>query len=38
MTLIVLDMELTEKNINKKQGPFIDGFLQGVSFCPPKIL
>ena len=29
-------MELTEKNINKELGLFIDGSLQGFSFCPPK--
>ena len=36
MSLIVLDIELTEKNIIKKLGHFIDGSLQGLSFCPPK--
>ena len=36
MSLIVLDIELTEKNIFKKQGLYIDGSLQGFSFCPPK--
>ena len=36
MSLIVLDIELTEKNIIKELGLFIDGSLQGVSFCPPK--
>ena len=36
MPLIVLDKELTEKNINKELGLFIDGSLQGFSFCPPK--
>ena len=34
--MIVLDIELTEKNINKELGVFIDGSLQGFSFCPPK--
>ena len=29
-------MELTEKSIIKELGPFIDGFLQGFSICPPK--
>ena len=29
-------MELTEKNITKKLGLFIDGCLQGFSFCQPK--
>ena len=36
MSLIVLDIELIEKNIIKELGLFIDGFLQGFSFCPPK--
>ena len=36
MSLIVLDKELTEKNINKELGLFIDGSLRGFSFCPPK--
>ena len=36
MSLIVLDIELTEKNIIKEMGLFIDGSLQGLSFCPPK--
>ena len=36
MFLIVLDIELTERNIIKKLGLFIDGSLQGFSFCPPK--
>ena len=36
MSLIVLDIELTEKIINKKLGLFIDASLQGFSFCPPK--
>ena len=36
MSLIVLDLKLTEKNINKEMGIFIDGFLQGFSFCPPR--
>ena len=36
MSLIVLDIELTEKNIIKELGIFIDGSLQGFSFCPPK--
>ena len=38
MSLIVLGMELTEKNIVKKLGFFVDGSAQGVSFCPPKTL
>ena len=36
MFCIVLDIELTEKNIIKEMGLFIGGSLQGVSFCPPK--
>ena len=36
MSLIVPDIELTEKNIFKKLGLFTDGSLQGFSFCPPR--
>ena len=36
MSLIVLDIELTEKNVIKEVGHFIDGSVQGFSFCPPK--
>ena len=36
MSLIVKDIELTEKNIIKELGRFIDGSVQGFSFCPPK--
>ena len=36
MSCIVLDKELTEKNIFKELGLFIDSSLQGFSFCPPK--
>ena len=36
MSCIVLDIELTEKNIIKEVGLLIDGSLQGFSFCPPK--
>ena len=36
MSSIVLDIELTEKNIIKELGLFIEGSLQGFSFCPPK--
>ena len=32
----MLDTELTEKNIIKELGLFIDGSLQGFSICPPK--
>ena len=36
MSLIVLDIELTDKNINQELGLCIDGSLQGFSFCQPK--
>ena len=36
MSLIVLDIELTDKNIFKELGLYIDGSLQGFPFCPPK--
>ena len=36
MSLIVLDQELTEKNIIKELGHSIDVYLHGFSFCPPK--
>ena len=36
MSLIVLDIELTEKNVIKELGPFIDGSVQVFSFCPPN--
>ena len=36
VSLIVLDIKLTEKNVNKELGLFIDGSVQGFSFCPPK--
>ena len=36
MSLIVPDIELTEKNIFKELGPFFHISLQGFSFCPPK--
>ena len=36
MSLIVLDIELTEKITIQKLGLFIDGSIQGFSFCPPK--
>ena len=38
MSLIVLDRELTEKNVIKELGLFIDGCVEGFSFCPPKTL
>ena len=37
ISLIVLDIELTEKNKTKELGLFIDGSLRGFSFCPLKI-
>ena len=36
MSLIVLEIELTEKYLFKELGLYIDGSLQGFSFCPPK--
>ena len=36
MSCIVLDIELTEKNKIKELGLFIDGSVQGFSFCSPK--
>ena len=36
MSFIVLDIELTERNKIKELGLFIDGSVQGFSFCPPK--
>ena len=36
VSCIVLDIEITEKNIIKELGFYIDGALQGFSFCPPK--
>ena len=36
MSCIVLDIELTEKNIIEELGLYIDGSVQGFSFCPPK--
>ena len=36
LSLIVLDIELTEKNKIKELGLFIEGSLQGFSFGPPK--
>ena len=38
MSCIVLDIELTQKNIIKDLGLYFDGSLQGFSFCPPKSL
>ena len=37
MSLIVLDIKLSEKNIFRELELFIAGSLQGFSFCPPKI-
>ena len=36
MSLILLDTEITEKNIFEELELYIDGSLQGFSFCPPK--
>ena len=36
MSCILVDIELTDKNIIKKLGVFIEGSVQGFSFCPPK--
>ena len=36
MSLTVLDVELTEKNVIKELRLFIDGSVRGFSFCPPK--
>ena len=36
MSCIVLEKKLTEKNMIKELGLFIDGSLQGFSFCTPK--
>ena len=36
MSLIVLDKHLTEKSVIKELGHFIDGSLQGFSFCSPN--
>ena len=36
MSCIVLDIELTEKNIIKELGLYIDGSVQEFSICPPK--
>ena len=36
MSLPVLDIELTEKNVIEERGLFIHGSVQRFSFCPPK--
>ena len=36
MSRTVLDIELTDKNISKVLGLYIDGSLQGFSFRPPE--
>ena len=36
MSLIVLAIELTEKNLKKELGLYIDGSLHRFSFCPPR--
>ena len=37
MSSIVLDIKPTDKNIIKEHGLYIDGSVQGFSFCPAKI-
>ena len=37
MFCIVLDIELTDRNVNKELRVSIDGSVQGFSFCPPKV-
>ena len=36
MFLIVLVIEPTKKDVIEELGRFIDGYLQGFLFCPPK--
>ena len=36
MSFILVDDELADKNVIKELGVFIDGKVQGYSFCPPK--
>ena len=36
MSCIVRDVALSEKDIIKELGLFLDGSVQGISFCPPK--
>ena len=36
ISCIVLDLELTDKNIIEELGLFIDGSVQGFPLCPPK--
>ena len=36
MSCIVLDIELTDNNLNKELELLFDGSVQGLSFCPPK--
>ena len=38
MSLIVIDMELTEKNVIKELGLFIDGSVQGFHFVRQRLL
>ena len=33
-----MDIELTDESITKELGLYIDGSLQGFSFCPPRLL
>ena len=36
MSCIVLEIQLTGKNVIEELGLFIDGSEQGFSFCPPE--
>ena len=36
MSCIVLDIELSNKDVFKELGLFVDGSVQGFSICPPK--
>ena len=36
MSCLVLDIELTDENIIEELGLFVDGSVQGFSFCPQK--
>ena len=36
MSCVVIDMELTDINVIKELGVFIDGKVQAYYFCPPK--
>ena len=36
MSFIIRDVELTDKNVIEELGLFVDGSVQGFSFCPPR--